>query len=33
MLQSSPKIAFEAARDNENDTMGVRNVNVLVDGN
>jgi hypothetical protein len=33
MLQSSPKTAFEATKDTQNDMMGVRNVNVLVDGN
>jgi hypothetical protein len=33
MLQSSPKIAFEATRDAQNDMMGVRNVNILIDGN
>jgi hypothetical protein len=33
MLQSSPKIAFDATRDTQNDMIGVRNVNVLVDGN
>jgi hypothetical protein len=33
MLQSSPKIAFEATRNTQNDMMGVTNVNVLVDGN
>jgi hypothetical protein len=33
MLQISPKIVFEATRGTQNDMMGVRNVNILVDGN
>jgi len=32
-VENSPKIAFDATRDTQNDMMGVRNVNVLVDRN